>query len=364
LMQIIQSFQESYPAITFDLTYIPQADLLDRYMQTAYNGGGPDLLLGSSDWRSAISSQSLAEDLNPYISTSFRDLFNPVALDTGQTKGLQVCLPYDLRGVLLFRNKALIPEAAKSFEQMVSSAQKVSRVGTLGAYFEGGSYFSLGHFVGLGGQLLDSAANPLFDRDQYRAALAWMGLLKAMKQAGALEMNGGQDLQLFEEGKSGFVVDGSWNIDALVKTIGAKNLVIDSWPTYQDGHLSGFVQSDCIYLNSNTRELSALDHQAALQFIGYFLTGSVQDRLAEAGIIPVLANAQPIDPFIRQAMSAFQGGTAYPAEFDDSIRQVYFTAMDGAVAEVMDQGEDPKAALQQAFEAIQKRLNEIRAGSQ
>jgi ABC-type glycerol-3-phosphate transport system substrate-binding protein len=179
-----------------------------------------------------------------------------------------------------------------------------------------------------------------------------------------LEMNGGQDLQLFEEGKSGFVVDGSWNIDALVKTIGAKNLVIDSWPTYQDGHLSGFVQSDCIYLNSNTRELSALDHQAALQFIGYFLTGSVQDRLAEAGIIPVLANAQPIDPFIRQAMSAFQGGTAYPAEFDDSIRQVYFTAMDGAVAEVMDQGEDPKAALQQAFEAIQKRLNEIRAGSQ
>jgi ABC-type glycerol-3-phosphate transport system substrate-binding protein len=364
LMQIIQSFQESYPDITFDLTYIPQSDLLERYTQAAYNGAGPDLLLGPSDWRADLSRQELAEDLTPYISASFREIFNPVALETGQYKGFQVCLPYDLRGVLLYRNKALVSESPKSFEQLVSLAQKVKGVGTLGAYFEGGSYFSLGHFVGLGGQLLDGDANPLFDRDQYQAALTWLNLLKAMKQAGALEMNGDKDLQLFKDGKSGFLVEGSWNKDTLAQAIGVKNLMIDQWPTYQDGHLSGYVQSDCMYLNSNTRELSALDHQAALKFMGYFLTSPMQDRLADAGIIPALVNAQPADPFTRQAMLAFQGGTAYPAEFNDTIRQVYFTALDGAVAEVMDQGMDPKVALKAAFEAIQKRLSEIRAGSQ
>ena len=94
------------------------------------------------------------------------------------------------------------------------------------------------------------------------------------------------------------------------------------------------------------------------------ITAPMQDRLAEAGIIPTLLNAQPSDPFTRQAMLAFQGGIAYPAEFDDTIRQVYFTALDGAVAGVMDQGMDPKAALKAAFEAIQKRLSEIRSGSQ
>ncbi len=364
LMQIIQSFQESYPNITFDLTYIPQSDLRERYTQVAYNGAGPDLLLGSSDWRSALSSQELAEDLTPYISASFREIFNPVAMQTGQYKGLQACLPYDLRGVLLYRNKSLVPESPKSFEQLVTLAQTVSGVGTLGVYFEGGSYFSLGNLAGLGGQLLDRDANPLFDRDQYRVALSWMNLLKVMKQTGALELNGDKDLQLFKDGKSGFLIEGSWNKDALAQAIGPKNLVIDPWPSYQGGHLSGYVQSDCMYLNSNTRELSTLDHQAALKFMGYFLTSPMQNRLAEAGIIPTLINAQPSDPLTRQAMLAFQGGTAYPAEFDETIRQVYFTALDGAVAEVMDQGKDPQAALKAAFEAIQKRLSEIRSGSQ
>jgi arabinogalactan oligomer/maltooligosaccharide transport system substrate-binding protein len=364
LIQIIQNFQESYPDVTFDLTYIPESDLLERYLQAAYNGGGPDLLLGDSDWRSAISSQGLAEDLNPYISTSFRELFSPVALETGQYKGIQVCLPYDLRGVLLYRNKALIPEAPKSFEQLVSLAQNVKGIGTLGVYFEGGSYFSLGHLMGLGGQLLDNEANPLFDRDQYRAALAWMNLLKAMKQAGALDMNGDKDLQLFKDGKSGFLVEGSWTIDALVHAIGEKNLAIDPWPTYLDGHLSGFVQSDCIFLNANTQELSSLDHQGALQFIGYFLTPPVQERLADAGIIPALITSQPSPPLTRQAMLAFQGGTAYPVEFDDTIRQIYFTALDNVITKVVNQGIDPRSALQEAFEAIQKRLSDIRSNNQ
>ena len=363
LIQIIRNFQESYPDVTFDLTYIPESDLLDRYMQVAYNGGGPDLLLGDSGWRSAISNQGLAEDLNPYISTSFRELFSPVALKTGQYKGIQACLPYDLSGVLLYRNKALIPEAPKSFDQLVALAQNVKGIGTLGAYFEGGSYFSLGHLMGLGGMLLDEEANPLFDRDQFRTAVAWMSLLKAMKQAGALDMNGDKDLQLFKGGKSGFLIEGSWNIDALVHAIGAKNLAIDPWPTFQDGRLAGFVQSDCVFLNANTQELSSLDHQGALQFIGYFLSTPVQERLAEAGIIPALLTAQPSAPLTLQAMLAFQGGTAYPAEFDDTIRQIYFTALDNAISEAVNQGIDPRSALQTAFDAIQKRLGDIRSSN-
>ena len=364
LWQIIKSYQEFYPDVIFDLTYIPQTDLLDRYTQIAYNGTGPDLLFGSSDWRASLAGQALVEDLTPYISEPFRETFNPVALGTGQFQGSQVCLPYEQRGVLLYRNRKIIPEAPASFDQLVSLAAQATRAGTLGAYFEGGSYFSLAHLTGLGGQLLDSQANPLFDRDGYRASLAWIGLLKAMKGAGALELNGDRDIQLFEDGKTGLIVEGSWNRNVLAQAIGSENLVIDPWPTYQKGRLSGFVQSDCLYLNSNTRELSALDHQAALNFMGYFLTSPMQVRLAEMGSIPVLIRAQPSDALTRQAMLAFMGGVPYPAELDEVTRQVYFTALDGAVAGVIDQGQDPLAALQTAFDAIQKRIAEIRQRSE
>lgn len=359
LLQIIQGFQKYFPEVVFDLTYVPQADLLARYTQASYNGGGPDLLLGSSDWRASLTKQALVEDLSPYSSASFRETFDPVALKTGQFQGSQICLPYELRGVVLYRNAKIIPAASAIFEQLVSIARKATGVGTLGAYFEGGSYFSLAHLFGLGGQLLDDQGNPLFDRNHYQAALAWIGLLKEMQQAGALELNGDRDLQLFEAGKSGLLVEGSWNRDALAQAVGTDNLVIDPWPSYQSGSLSGFVQSDCVYLNANTRELSALDHQAALNFIGYFLTPPAQDRLADTGSIPVLIDTNPTDPLIRQAMFAFQGGTPYPAELDDVTRQVYFTALDGAVAAVINQGQDPRIALQTAFDAIQTRLIEI-----
>jgi ABC-type glycerol-3-phosphate transport system substrate-binding protein len=262
----------------------------------------------------------------------------------------------------LYRNRKILSEAPKTFDQLLSLVKRAAGVGIIGAYFEGGSYFSLGHLVGLGGRLLDPEANPRFEDDQYRAALAWLDLLKAMKQSGALEINGDRDLKLFKEGKSGLLVEGNWNREALAQAIGTKNLVIDPWPAHPNGRLSGFVQSDCIYLNANTEELSTLDHQAALTFIGYLLTAPMQERLAEAGIIPALRTAQPTDPLTRQAMLAFLGGTAYPAEFDDVTRQVYFTAFDGAVAAVLDQGQDPKTALKMAFEAIQDRMKEIHSG--
>lgn len=363
-MQVIDSFQDYFPNIVFDLTYIPQADLLNRYTQNAYYGAGPDILFGSSDWRASLASQALVEDLAPYISTTFEKTFNPVALKTGEYQGEQACLPYALRGAVLYRNRQIIPQAPASFSQLVSSARQATKAGTLGAYFEGGGFFSLAHLSGLGGQLIGGDGMPLFNRDQYEPALAWLGLLGEMKRLGAVELNGDRDRQLFEQGKAGWIVEGTWNRAALAQSIGSVNLVIDPWPAYGTGRLSGFVQSDCLYLNINTGEISALDHQAALNFIGYFMTTSVQVRLAELGLIPALIQAQPSDPHTRQAMLAFQGGTAYPAELDDALRQVYFTALDGAVDGVLNRGQDPLLALQTAYSAIQKRVAEIRGGSQ
>lgn len=360
LMQVIDSFQDYFPNIVFDLTYIPQADLLNRFTQNAYSGAGPDILFGSSAWRASLSSQTLVENLAPYISATFRKTFNPVAIQTGEFHGTQACLPYALSGAVLYRNQQIIPRASDTFSQVVSSARQATKAGTLGAYFEGGSYFSLAHLLGLGGQLMDRDGYPLFNLDQYKYALEWLGLLKEMKRLGAVEMNGDRDRQTFEQGKAGWIVEGTWNREALAQAIGSDNLAIDPWPVYAAGRLSGFVQSDCLYLNINTGELSALDHQAALNFIGYFMTTSVQVRLAELGMIPALIQAQPSDPLIRQAMLAFQGGSAYPPELDDALRQVYYTALDGAVDNVINQGQDPLLALQTAYATIQKRVTEIK----
>lgn len=363
LLQVIDSFQDYFPNVVFDLTYIPKADLLDRFTQNAYYGGGPDLLFGASAWRGTLTRQNLVENLAPYISASFRNTFNPAALKTGEYQGTQACLPYSLDGAVPYRNKQIISQAPASFSQLVSSARLATKAGVLGAYFEGGSYFSLAHLLGLGGQLMDPGGLPLFDQNQYKVALEWMGLLREMKRLGAVELNGDRDRLAFEQGKAGWIVEGTWNRQSLAQAIGPDNLAIDPWPAYASGRLSGFVQSECIYVNINTGELSALDHEAALNFIGYMMTPSVQVRLAELGMIPSLIQAQPSDPLIRQAMLAFQGGSPFPSELDEALRQVYFTALDKAVDNVINQGQDPLLALQTAFASIQKRVVEIKGGA-
>ncbi len=70
--------------------------------------------------------------------------------------------------------------------------------------------------------------------------------------------------------------------------------------------MSGWVESDSVFLNTNTHDN---DRFAALAFIGYLLDPNVQVRLAEVGHIPSVITAIPRDILLQQAMEAFSSGS-------------------------------------------------------
>jgi ABC-type glycerol-3-phosphate transport system substrate-binding protein len=351
LWTIIGSFQQTYPNVGFDLVYVPQGDLHDKFASEAYLDGGPSVLLAPAEWGPDFANSKLLVDLTPYVNPDFLVTLNPAALGSGRYQGELISLPHTLRGVLLYRNQSIIAQPAATFDQLLALSQTVTRVGAVGAAFDRGIFYSGAHLVGLGGRLMDENGNPAFNDAN---GIQWINLLKSLDQSGITTFNSNRDRQLFEQGKAGLIFENSGNMHALRDAVGSDNLVIDPWPTYGEGHLSGYVLADSVYLNAN---LSGADLTAALAFTGYLLAPEVQAILAEVGHIPSGLNVTVRDHSVQQAMVAFEKGVTFPVNLE---AQIYWSVLESALLDVFNRGVDPAIALQQAFDVITARLAEMR----
>jgi ABC-type glycerol-3-phosphate transport system substrate-binding protein len=149
----------------------------------------------------------------------------------------------------------------------------------------------------------------------------------------------------------------------MVNKLGAENLAIDPWPTAEmglpsgtpEGTLSGYVQTEAVFLNTNTTQENLL---SALRFMGYLLDRDVQSLLGETGLIPTVLEAAPRDVHVQQAMTALEGGTAWPM-VDEAVRQIYWNALDEAINNVFERKGSPTSALQSAYEVVITRLDEL-----
>jgi len=353
LQTIIDSFQQLYPDVTFSLQFIPNDELFKRYHDAAYFGQGPGLLLGSSAWGAELYQDSMVIDLAAYIPPDYLKNINKAAIASGRIGDAQVSLPLSLRGLVIYRNTNVMPEAPASFEDLIDFSHQATRAGMVGSYLERGAYFSAPNIIGLGGSLMGEGEFPRFD-DPY--GLEWLELLAEYDVAGAVTFNTNYDLEMFKRGRVGIIIDGTWNLTNLVQAIGAENLAIDPWPSYGSGRMSGWVEADSAYVNSN---LPGDDLNATLSFMGYLLDPMVQMHLAEVGHIPSVVTSHPRDPLIEQAIQALSGGVAFPTTIDGYILTSYWEQLDIAIQDVFERGVEPSKALQNASENLTRIIREI-----
>jgi ABC-type glycerol-3-phosphate transport system substrate-binding protein len=342
LKSIIQSFQRIYPNVTFSLLYVPLDDLLSTYQGAAYLGQGPSLLFGPAQWGPELFTGDMITDLNPYVPPDYLTSLNSAALSSGKYNKSLISLPLSQSGMVMFRNTSIIDTAPKTFEELDSLSQQVTHGGVVGSYLERGSFFSAANIIGLGGRMMDEDGYPVFN-DSF--GLKWFSLLTDYDKAGAVTFNTNRDLDMFKRGRVGIIIDGSWNISILADSIGQDNLAIDPWPTYGTGYMSGWVESESVFLNANT---TGDDCFAALAFIGYLLDPNVQLRLAEVGHIPSVSATVPRDVLIHQAMDAFSHGVPYPISVDERVLKLYWGELDRAIQKVFVSGASPTNALKTA----------------
>jgi len=350
LNDVIAGFQAMNPNVTFDVLYVPFDDLKGKYETAAATGGGPTVLIGGADWGPGFYDSALVADLTPLASEEFLATINAAALGAVQYSDALVGLPETLKGVLLFRNKTIIPEPAADFDDLIAKATAANTADVQGAALEYGLFFAAGHLSGLGGTLLTPEGDPAFNDEK---GVEWANLIARFKETGPVYNNVDDDVALFKSGKAGIIIDGSWNITALAEAIGAENLAIDPWPA----PLSGYVQTENIYLNAN-----AVDEDAAAgyAFMEYFLSAEAQTLLADptkAGHVPATLGVEVTDPLLKSASEGFAAGSAFPVIPEMGA---YWDAVNNALKKVVDEGIEPATALQEAYDLVVAKVAEIR----
>ena len=349
LVQTIADFQALYPDVQFDVLYVPVEDLKARFETATSEGGGPTILLGPAEWGPSLYDQGTVADLTDLASPDLLDSLNQAALGSGEYNGALISLPQAIRGVVLFRNQRIIAEPPASFNNFITLAQTATQGDFIGAVLERSFFYSGANLEGIGGKLMDANGDPAFNDEK---GLEWVDLLRAYDQVGPTEFLNDNDLDRFKTGKVGFVIDGTWNMRSLADAIGPQFLTIDPWPSYQNGYLSGYVQSENFFISAKAE---GDNKTATWKFIQYFLSPSAQSKLAEFGHIPAVASLDVTDPLMAQAMKALAGGTTYPTLPQMSA---YTTPLNSALKSIFEDGVAPQDALQTAADTIQQVLHE------
>jgi len=354
LQLVISNFQKNNPDVIVNLQYVPFDDLSSKFI-SGVEEGGPDLLIGPSDWGPELYDAELVADVSTIAGPEFFERISKVAVQSVKYKNAMISLPIAYsRGIVIFRNQSILPDAPQTFEGYLDDAMSKTRGDIVGAVIDLGFFQSGAYLTACRGGLMDAQGAPLFDN---AAGLCWIEILKSIQESGLpVEMNTNLDLERFQTGKVGFIIAGTWNAASLSDAIGADNLAIDPWPSFGNRDLSGFIETDAIYMSTKV----APENQAASRaLVRYFLSAGAQNTLADpktAAKVPTLLGVEIQDRLMKEALVAFEKGTPLPAipEMD-----YYWDPMDEALRSILSEGEDPKQALEKAANRIRIKENDI-----
>ena len=360
LLRQIDAFHKIYPDVQFDVTYIPNIDLKASFKQAASDGYAPSLLIGPGEWGPELFDEKVVASIKGAVSADALNNLNSAAVDAVKYHGELIGLPLTIEGIVLYRNRDIVNSSPSTFADLISLSQDAAQGDVIGAYLDRSYFYSGGHLEGLGGRLMDESGMPTFNNEQ---GLNWLELLQSFELAGPTDYYSDQDFQQFIEGRVGSVIDSTQRRTELVEGMGDERIVIDPWPLHNDGHLSGFVTADNIYLTPR-----ALDekHGVSLRFAEYMISPDSQSLFAEVGLIPAISGSPVIlagsglridDPLISQAMFSLVEGAAYPILPQAAV---YQNAMDIALQSVFSGIVSPEEALQKAYDDVVSALADFK----
>lgn len=353
---IIDSFTRQHPEISIEQTYVYYEDWDSRFDIAMSSGDGPTMIITAGDGRGArYYEEGIVKDISAAISPDVLARINGPAQELVSYKNGMIGVPFTINGVLLYRNKSIIPEAPSNWDDLIAKAQAATAGKTQGMIFESALFFSAGHLYALGGQLMDPYTGEPRFLDDY--GVAWLNHMQTVRDAGIPITNyQDEDQGGFKNGTVGMIIDGGWNASSFADAIGTDNLVIDPWP---EG-MSGFVTSEVVYLVNNG-PLDAREDQASLEFMEYLVSEPAQMIWAEVACsnqnigvgVPVLRDLYVSDPLLTMAMNAFAGGVNFPVQPNMDL---YWNPLNTAINDVIYANSDPWDALQVANDVIISQL--------
>jgi ABC-type glycerol-3-phosphate transport system substrate-binding protein len=308
LSGLLAQFQERHPNVELSLRYVPTGTYREVLRVEALEADGPTILFAPSSWATELYDAGLTQEVTERVSPELRASLLPIAWSQVEDGERVLGLPIELHGMLLYRNPALMPEGAPSVEEMRSLADGMPR-GT-GLVLDLGMQTSMPFMSACGGTLMlvDSKLQV-----EESVGVCWLRLLQRMAAIGRIGSNPQADLEAFEAGDAGWLVESTEHLPRIELALG-QPAALDDWPLYGETGkpLSGYTWT----LNAHLRSgLSVEDAEASWAFLQWMLSPQAQlERSRLAGVIhlPVLAEVEGLSGTANRARALLAANTPLP----------------------------------------------------
>lgn len=308
------AFEKAYPNITIDDS--PAVGIASTtYLSAAHAGKAPDVYRDTSDNAGTLYAAGAIQNLRPMLNSSYIDSFTNGTIKDWTLNGGFYGIPVNTNGVGLYYNKAYVTTPPTTIYQLIQEAETITKdnPGVYGLAYGLGTddgYRSAAWFPAFGGTIFNLTTQ--MPELNSAADISAVSLLYNLTYVYKVSPQGlttmSSQCDLFEEGKTAFIVEGPWDQAEFTKALGSNlgvtalpyNNVTHDWPEPIWGSV-GYVISTHV-----ASGITSAQTWASLQFIKFETNYTAQKELfAKAGDFPSLKSVArditsetSIDPLI------------------------------------------------------------------
>ncbi len=249
-------------------------DVRANFKDATNAGKGPDIIVGAHDWLGELVQNNAVSPIA--LPTDVQAQFSPESIGATKFNGQIYGVPYAVENIALVRNKALAPNAPKSYEDMIANGQKlmaekkadgvvVQEVGKTG-----NAYYTYPYLKAFGGGIFAQGANG--DYDPNKVIVDSPGSIKGAEQLAKLgkekvlstNVDSTNADALFDSGKYPYYITGPWAIDKAKKA--NIDYAISPLPTIAGGQMSPFLGIQMFYVSAKAKN-KAFAEEFVLKYV-------------------------------------------------------------------------------------------------
>lgn len=348
LESVVESWNRAQSEVAIRVQAIPYDPFVDKVTITIPRGQGPDLFVFAHNMIGAWEEDGLLEPLGTRVPPDVLESFVPETVKALVYRKNLYGLPLAFKGLVLYRNKAFLPDAPASMEELREKAKAVQAAnpGTFGLLYEAGLLYQHAPWVhAFGGSVFDAEGKPALSTDAWIESLRFARALHADDGIVPKGMTGFMIASAWNEGKAAACLNGPWfraeireGVDYEVSTIPPVDAAGEKKP-------KPFLGIEAVFVSARSEKKDAAV-KAALHLAG-----------AESAKVRMEVGRQPVAHAATLAEGA-QGDPAlavFERQAKDSVlmpsvpeMQLVWSTADLAIQGAVFAGRDPKEELEKA----------------
>ncbi|MDY7229505.1 extracellular solute-binding protein [Hyalangium rubrum] len=344
------------------LRAIPSDAFTDKISAAVPRGIGPDVFIFPQDrlggW---VESGNTLEPLDFFLDDAARKRFIPTTLEAMTYRGSVYGLPLNFKVLTLIYNKKLVEKPPRTTGELVSWCKKQPKQGADSAclvYPYTDFYYHAALMNAFGGRVFDPGPTPRLDAPENVKAmellLRWVGTDRILPPEPSTALT----TSLFNTGKAAMVFSGPWFLGEVSPSI---DYGLAPLPTVDEA--GGKPMRPWMTVEGVAVAAPSKHKEAAFDFVSFLtgpegarimaLTGRQNPALEQAYQDPRIAKDTTLAAFRAQAEAAV------PMPNVAEMTMVW-SPMTTAMNAILRKASTPKAALQEAQQAVQKDVASLR----